>query len=47
VCIYHERCPVYEIWCEAQADLLKRLASTDFGSLLARQGNGAKPSLAS
>jgi Rrf2 family protein len=43
VCIYHEQCPVHEIWCEAQADLLKRLASTDFGSLLIRQGNGSKP----
>lgn len=47
VCIYHDQCPVHEIWCEAQADLLKRLAATDFGSLLARQGNGSKPPQAS
>jgi Rrf2 family protein len=39
-CAYRDDCPVHEIWCEAQADLLQRLTSTNFGTLLARRGNG-------
>jgi Rrf2 family protein len=39
-CAYREDCPVHEIWCEAQADLLQRLTSTNFGALLTRKGNG-------
>ena len=30
------RCPVHDIWCDAQADLVKRLAGTTFAQLAHR-----------
>jgi Rrf2 family protein len=39
-CAYRDDCPVHDIWCEAQAELLQRLTSTSFGILLSRKGNG-------
>jgi Rrf2 family protein len=39
-CAYREDCPVHEIWCQAQAELLQRLSTTNFGYLLAQKGNG-------
>lgn len=43
ICKYHDDCPVYEVWCQAQADLTKALGATTFGSLLAHRGNGRGP----
>jgi DNA-binding IscR family transcriptional regulator len=39
-CAYRDDCPVQEIWCQAQADLLHTLSTTNFGYLLAQKGNG-------
>jgi Rrf2 family protein len=39
-CAYRDDCPVHEIWCQAQADLLHTLSATHFGYLLAQKGNG-------
>ncbi len=32
-------CPVHEVWCEAQKDLVSRLESTTFDQLLKRQAD--------
>ena len=39
-CAYQDDCPVHDIWCQAQADLLQKLSATHFGYLLAHKGNG-------
>jgi Rrf2 family protein len=39
-CAYRDDCPVHDIWCQAQADLLQKLSTTNFGFLLAQKGNG-------
>ena len=39
-CAYRDDCPVHDIWCQAQTELLQRLSSTHFGYLLAQKGNG-------
>lgn len=33
VCIFGEDCKVHKIWCEAQAELVNKLAGTSFASL--------------
>ncbi len=35
-------CPVHEVWCEAQRDLVRRLQETKFDQLLERQAALAK-----
>lgn len=35
-CPYTPSCPMHEVWCDAQADLVKRLSSTSFADLAAR-----------
>jgi len=32
-CIFGEKCPVQPIWCDAQAQLVRRLEGTNFASL--------------
>jgi Rrf2 family protein len=43
-CTSTDSCPVHEVWCDAQRDLVRRLELTRFDSLLQRQsqlaGNG-------
>jgi Rrf2 family protein len=39
-CPYQDDCPVHEIWCEAQATMVKRLSDTTFGHLLSKKHNG-------
>lgn len=39
-CPLGETCVVRDAWCEAQADLVGRLARTKFGELIAKNGNG-------
>ena len=34
-CPFGEKCKVHEIWCNAQADLINKLAGTNFASLVA------------
>jgi Rrf2 family protein len=33
ICPFGEDCPVHEIWCETQKELVGKLASTDFAKL--------------
>ena len=33
-CPFGGNCKVHEVWCKAQADLISKLAGTDFGSLV-------------
>ncbi len=33
-CTFTRSCPLQEVWCEAQADLVSRLRSTTFGNLI-------------
>jgi Rrf2 family protein len=34
-CQHHEDCPMHIIWCELQADLIKKLSATTFDSFVA------------
>jgi Rrf2 family protein len=34
-CPFCNECPVNEVWCQAQSQLVSRLGSTDFGALAA------------
>ncbi len=36
-CSSTDTCPVHEVWCEAQRDLVRRLQETKFDALLQRQ----------
>ncbi len=38
VCVFGDTCPMRPIWCDAQADLVKRLKNTKFDSFV--DGNG-------
>lgn len=33
VCVFGDDCKVHKVWCEAQAELVNKLASTNFASL--------------
>lgn len=37
LCIFGDNCAVHEVWCEAQARLVRQLASSDFGTLARSQ----------
>ncbi len=39
-CVYQGDCPVHDIWCQAQADMVRQLSLTSFGHLLEKKGNG-------
>lgn len=39
-CPYQGDCPVHEIWSQAQAEMVQRLADTSFGYLLRKRTNG-------
>jgi Rrf2 family protein len=32
-CVFGKDCPVHDVWCQAQVDLVARLQQTSFGSL--------------
>lgn len=40
-CPLGEDCSVREVWCDAQADLVRRLAETKFGQLMRTNGHTA------
>lgn len=46
VCPYRDDCPVHQIWCDAQAFLVKQLATTTFGSLLKSRGGDGRDTTA-
>lgn len=37
VCPFGDNCAVHDVWCDAQANLVKRLDTTDFGLLATNQ----------
>ncbi len=39
-CVYQDDCPVHDIWCQAQADMVRQLSQTNFGLLLQKRHNG-------
>ncbi len=39
-CVYQDDCPVHEIWCQAQGDMVRQLSQTNFGQLLEKRHNG-------
>lgn len=36
-CIFGDNCAVHEVWCEAQAKLVSKLSSSNFGDLAKKQ----------
>jgi len=36
-CAFDENCPLRPVWCDAQQELVQRLKSMDFGTLLANR----------
>jgi Rrf2 family protein len=44
-CPLGDECVVRNVWCEAQVDLVKRLAQTKFGQLVVAGGNGGAAAL--
>lgn len=36
ICSFGETCPIHDVWCETQADLVKRLSQSTFDKLLER-----------
>jgi Rrf2 family protein len=36
-CLFGDSCPLHEIWCESQAELVARLRAATFDKLLARE----------
>ncbi len=36
ICSFGESCPIHDVWCETQADLVKRLSQSTFDKLLER-----------
>lgn len=42
VCTFGESCPIHEVWCETQADLVRKLSESTFDKLLAREDAKAK-----
>ncbi len=37
VCSFGESCPIHEVWCETQAELVNKLRETTFDKLLERE----------
>jgi len=37
VCTFEENCPIRPVWCDAQDELVKRLKTTSFADMLARE----------
>lgn len=37
VCVFGESCPIHEVWCQTQADLVRRLRESTFDKLLLRE----------
>ncbi len=35
VCTFGDHCPIHDVWCEAQSELVKRLRTTTFASFVA------------
>lgn len=37
VCSFGDNCPIHEVWCEAKAELVKKLRASTFDKLLERE----------
>ena len=37
ICSFGESCPIHEVWCETQAELVRKLRESTFDTLLARE----------
>ena len=35
-CPFLENCPIHDVWCEAQDELVKRLSSTTFAQMISK-----------
>jgi DNA-binding IscR family transcriptional regulator len=42
VCAFGDNCPIHEVWCEAQAELVRKLRASTFDQLLNREKEIAK-----
>jgi Rrf2 family protein len=36
-CVFGDNCAIHDVWCEAQSELVTRLASSNFGALTTKQ----------
>lgn len=34
-CVFGEKCPIHDVWCESQSELVSRLRTTTFASFVA------------
>jgi len=41
-CAFGDNCPLHEVWCEAQSELVRKLKSATFESLLAKEKEKAQ-----
>jgi Rrf2 family protein len=37
VCIFGDSCPIHEVWCEAQEELVRKLSESTFNELVERE----------
>jgi Rrf2 family protein len=37
ICSFGESCPIHEVWCETQAELVRKLRASTFDTLLERE----------
>lgn len=42
LCTFGDSCPIHEVWCETQADLVRKLSASTFDKLLKREELKAK-----
>jgi Rrf2 family protein len=42
LCTFGDSCPLHEVWCETQADLVRKLSASTFDKLLKREELKAK-----
>ena len=42
ICTFGETCPLHEVWCETQAELVNKLRSSTFDKLLEREAQKIK-----
>jgi Rrf2 family protein len=42
VCAFGDNCPIHEVWCKAQAELVKKLRESTFDQLIEREKHLAK-----
>ena len=42
ICSFGDNCPIHEVWCETQAEMVRKLKQTTFDELLEREKARAK-----